>query len=99
VADGLQRGGEHVREPVDTALRQLLQAQRLPWVLVSGTGPARLESALDACAPLLRGRPAPRDGMFTRLQRRNAAAPAWTWVCEKCDVPECEHAALRGRFS
>jgi nicotinamide riboside kinase len=98
VADGLQRDGEHVREPVDTALRQLLQAQQLPWVLVAGSGAARLESALDAVAPLLRGRPAPRDGLFTRLQQRNAAAPAWSWVCEKCDVPECEHAALRGRF-
>jgi nicotinamide riboside kinase len=99
VADGLQRDGPHVREPVDTALRQLLQAQRLPWVLVSGSGAARLENALDAVAPLLRGRAAPRDGLFTRLQQRNAAAPAWTWVCEKCDVPECEHAALRNKLS
>jgi nicotinamide riboside kinase len=98
VADGLQRDGEHVREPVDTALRHLLQAQRLPWVGVSGRNAARLESALDAVAPLLRGRSAPRDGLFTRLQQRNAAAPAWTWACEKCDVPECEHASLRGRL-
>jgi nicotinamide riboside kinase len=99
VADGLQRDGAHVREPVDNALRQMLQAQRLPWVGVSGSGAARLENALDAVAPLLRSRSAPRDGMFTRLQQRNAAAPAWNWVCEKCDVPECEHAALRNKFS
>jgi hypothetical protein len=77
----------------------MLQAQRLPWVGVSGSGAARLENALDAVAPLLRSRSAPRDGLFTRLQQRNAAAPAWNWVCEKCDVPECEHAALRNKFS
>jgi nicotinamide riboside kinase len=97
VADGLQRDGPQVREPVDAALRALLQAQRLPWVLVSGRGEARLESALDAVAPLLRRRALPRDGLFTRLARRNAEAPAWQWVCEKCDVPECEHAALQRR--
>jgi nicotinamide riboside kinase len=95
VADGHQRDGEHVREPVDRMLRELLHAQRLSWVLVSGRGDARLEAAVDAVAPLLRGRAAPRSGLLTRLQQRNAAAPAWTWVCEKCDVPECEHALLR----
>ena len=95
VADGLQRDGPQVREPVDAALRALLQAQRLPWVLVSGAGEARLEAAVNAVAPLLRRRAMPRDGLFTRLAQRNAEAPAWQWVCEKCDVPECEHAQLR----
>ena len=95
VADGLQRDGPQVREPVDAALRALLQAQRLPWVLVSGAGEARLEAAVNAVAPLLRRRAMPRDGLFTRLAQRNAEAPAWQWICEKCDVPECEHAQLR----
>lgn len=95
VADGHQRDGEHVREPVDRGLRELLHAGRLPWVLVSGRGEARLEAALDAVAPLLRRRAAPRLGLLTRLQQRNAAAPSWSWVCDKCDVPDCEHASLR----
>jgi nicotinamide riboside kinase len=95
VADGLQRDGPQVREPVDAALRALLQAQRLPWVLVSGAGEARLEAAVNAVTPLLRRRAMPRDGLFTRLAQRNAEAPVWQWVCEKCDVPECEHAQLR----
>jgi nicotinamide riboside kinase len=94
VADGLQRDGAHVREPVDALLRAHLHAQRLPWALVSGQGRARVEAALDAVAPLLRARGAPRTGLFTRLQQRNAAPAGRTWVCEKCDVPECEH--LRG---
>jgi len=95
VADGMQRDGAHVRESVDSALRELLHCHALPWVLVCGSGAARVEAALDAVAPLLRGVPAPRQGLFTRLQQRNAAAPHWQWVCEKCDVPECEHAQLR----
>ncbi len=95
VSDGLQRDGAHVREPVDTALRDTLQRHSLPWVLVGGSGTARVEAALDAVAPLLRKRATPRQGLLTRLQQRDAAAPVWPWVCEKCDVPECEHAQLR----
>jgi hypothetical protein len=97
VADGLQRDGAHVREPVDDLLRGLLHAQRLPWVLVSGQGEARVDAALDAVAPLLRGRAAPRAGLFTRLQQRNASPASRIWVCESCDVPECEHASLANR--
>jgi nicotinamide riboside kinase len=95
VADGLQRDGAHVREPVDDLLRGLLQAQRLPWVLVSGQGPARVEAALDAVAPLLRARGLPRAGLFTRLQQRNASPAGRSWVCQECDVPECEHASMQ----
>jgi len=58
VSDGLQRDGPHVREPVDRLLRQWLAAHGLRWSLVSGAGPARLQSALTACAPLW---PAGRD--------------------------------------
>jgi len=56
VADGLQRDGPQVREPVDVAVRRLLLAHRLPWALVAGSGPARLDSAYDAVAPLLPSR-------------------------------------------
>jgi nicotinamide riboside kinase len=97
VADGLQRDGAHVREPVDAALRELLQAHRLPWALVAGTGPARLEAALDATGPLLRGRAPPRAGLLTRLAQREAAQPAWPWRCETCDQPDCEHRLRRTR--
>lgn len=92
VADSHQRDGAHVREPVDALLRELLIAHRLPWAPVAGHGAARLDCALDAVAPLLRALPAPRRGLFTRLQQREAEAPAWPWICEFCDVPECEHA-------
>jgi nicotinamide riboside kinase len=95
VADGLQRDGEHVREPVDAALRELLHGHRLPWVLVTGTGPARVEAALDAVAPLLRTRAQPRAGLLTRLAQREAARAPWPWHCETCDQPDCEHRLRR----
>ena len=53
VADGLQRDGPQVREPVDRAIRRLLTSHQLPWSLVSGQGAARVDSALRAVTPLL----------------------------------------------
>lgn len=94
VADGLQRSGEQVRAPVDAALRDLLLAGGLPWALVAGSGPARLQAALDAVAPLLRRHATPRAGLFTRLAQRNAQPQARTWQCERCDDPACEHLSV-----
>ncbi len=97
--DGLQRDGPQVRTPVDNRLRALLTAQALPWSLVAGQGAARLAAAVNAVAPLLRDRPQPGTGLFTRLAERDAAgqaeADAWRWVCETCDDAACEHAAFR----
>ena len=90
VADGLQRDGEHVRMPVDAALRELLAAHRIGWSGVSGAGDARLACALDAVSPLLRAEAPANSGLFTRLAARDAAQPDWRWACD-CDVPECEH--------
>ena len=94
-ADGLQRDGPHVRPPVDAMVRELLAAHAIDWSLVSGLGETRLDRALDAIAPLLRPRAAPGSGLFTRLAARDAAQPTWRWICETCDVPDCEHALRR----
>lgn len=97
VADGLQRDGPQVREPVDTLLRAWLQADGLPYSLVAGAGDARLQCALDAVAPLLRPRSLPGSGLFTRLAARNAEPAARHWRCECCDDPGCEQRLLQGR--
>ena len=60
VADGLQRDGPQVREPVDTRLRQLLSVGAIGWSLVSGLGEARVNAAMAACEHL--GLPARRSG-------------------------------------
>ena len=92
VADGHQRDGAHVREPVDEMLRELLIGHRLPWAVVSGQGPARLDSAVDALAPLLRPRSEAGSGLFTRLAGRQAESSRQRWACDCCSVPECERA-------
>ena len=53
VADGHQRDGPHVREPVDAVLLQWLTQAGLPFVRVSGQGDARLECASRACEAVL----------------------------------------------
>ena len=99
--DGLQRDGPQVRTPVDNRVRALLTGHALPWSLVAGQGAARLAAAVNAVAPLLRDRPLPATGLFTRLAARDAAglaeAAAWRWACETCDDADCEHAAFRQR--
>ena len=68
VADGHQRDGPHVREPVDATLHQWLTQAQLPFMRVSGLGTARLNCAARACeaalqelcsTPAIAGRPRP----------------------------------------
>jgi nicotinamide riboside kinase len=97
VADGLQREGDHVRAPIDGMLRELLTTNGIGWSLIGGSGDARVDNALNAVTPLLSRRASPSSGLLTRLAQRNEAQPAWRWVCEKCDVPDCEHRLRNAR--
>ena len=94
VADGLQRDGPQVREPVDNALRELMNAHGIAYAIVSGSGDARLQNALAATLPLLHANEAPsaqkRGGLFTGL----SAGAGSRWSCECC-VPACERALQR----
>lgn len=94
-ADGHQRDGPHVRAPIDAAIREMLIGARLPFVVVSGVGDARLDAALDAVTGLLLPRRPPLGGLFSRQHERDSAQPAWRWVCDSCDSPDCEHALRR----
>jgi nicotinamide riboside kinase len=81
VADGLQRDGPQVREPVDALLRQALTLSGLRWQVVYGAGPARVQAALRAW-----------DAHCAQAARPpEAATPAWTWACDSCSDPDCEH--------
>ena len=85
-ADGLQRDGPHVREPVDTRVRAALERAGCAYSVIFGSGAARLDAAL-ACARLaLRPRPAAdADG-----------SARWQWHCDRCGDADCErHPLLR----
>ena len=97
VADGHQRDGERVREPVDALLRELLGAHRLGWSVIGGEGPSRLQQAVNAVMPLLRQRARPTAGSFTRLdETRIAGTSEARWSCDCCGVPAFERALRRG---
>lgn len=84
-SDGIQRDGPHVREPVDTLIRQALQAAGLPYAVVAGQGASRLRNALAAIEHHL---------AVPAARARGTTTPRWRWVCEHCDDGECEQHAL-----
>ena len=90
-----------MRQPVDARLRQLLAAHGLPFTVVAGRGSRRTEAALDALGMVWRGASPARamrsDGLFTRLDAREANQPNWQWTCSDCDQPDCEHLAFQHR--
>jgi nicotinamide riboside kinase len=89
VADNLQRIGPEVRESVDAQLREALQRARIPYRVIYGSGEERLLNALAAIDSA-----SPEDP-------RIASAPSrpWTWSCEKCGDPECEHRLFTGLWA
>jgi nicotinamide riboside kinase len=85
LADGLQRDGPHVREPVDALLRAALADASVDYSVVFGTGDARLESALKVVHHAL------SDSNF---EAGEAANSTWHWRCERCGDPSCERLLL-----
>ena len=88
VADGLQRDGAHVREPVDMLVRKALASAGVDFRVVYGSGAERLANALAAIDSLAPGQPASGSAAPTR---------PWRWVCEKCGDPDCEHRLFGAR--
>jgi nicotinamide riboside kinase len=84
VADGLQRDGPHVREPVDALVRAALARAGVGFLTVYGRGEERLSNALAALAPWVPGLASPGSAA-------SQTARAWVWTCDKCSDPECEH--------
>jgi nicotinamide riboside kinase len=84
--DGLQRDGPHVREAVDTLVRQSLCRMDVPFAVVAGQGIARIQHGLSHVEHLLD---------TPQRQTRAAASPKWRWFCERCDDGECEQHWLK----
>ena len=84
-ADGLQRDGAHVQQPVDERLRATLQREAIPYGVVAGAGSDRLASALKAVRHALKT-PAAED--------ESGSNPKWRWVCDRCGDADCERHLL-----
>ena len=92
VADGLQRDGAHVREPVDALVRAALDGAGIPYRIVYGSGTARLDNALFAInsAALCEGI------LGAQAIFRSENVTSRPWACEKCSDPDCEHKLFSG---
>jgi HTH-type transcriptional repressor of NAD biosynthesis genes len=95
VADGLQRDGPQVREPVDAMVRAALQKAGVAYKVVYGQGEERLNNALLALgwdgkrtdtSPLLTAAQTTRSQGQYALNRGRTA-----WNCDKCSDADCEH--------
>jgi nicotinamide riboside kinase len=86
VADGLQRDGPHVREPVDALVRAALGKAGVAYRVVYGQGEERLRNALVAIGSIAEEvQPVRATADFPSEKR------AWAWICDKCSDPQCEH--------
>ncbi|HSI55082.1 MAG: AAA family ATPase [Ramlibacter sp.] len=83
VADGLQRDGPHVREPVDALIRDALAKAAIPYRVIYGQGGERLAQALVAIDSM--------TGTARTAQDAGAPSRPWVWLCDKCSDPDCEH--------
>lgn len=92
-----QRDGPHMQAPVDQTLRRRLREAGLPYSVVGGKGEVRLQQALHALMPLLRGRQSSGDGLFSRLLEERQRTLGGPWRCEHCDDPDCERASLQAQ--
>jgi nicotinamide riboside kinase len=97
VADGLQRDGPQVREPVDALVRAALHSAGVAYKVVYGQGEERLNNALLALGwedkvanPLHHTMMS--AAQTTRTQAQYALNRGRTaWACDKCSDAECEH--------
>jgi nicotinamide riboside kinase len=90
VADGLQRDGVHVREPVDAMLRLALESGKTPYQVIYGKGLDRLQNSINAINSIARI-PIPDCGIGLKSLSNRMR----NWVCEKCSDPDCEHVIFR----
>jgi len=86
VADGLQRDGPHVREPVDALLRKALTQGDIAYSVVHGSGRSRLTNALTAIDFLTRSAAVP-----THSNPSGSRSESHSWTCDRCSDSDCEH--------
>lgn len=102
VPDGLQRDGEHVRQPVDHLIRQAMAKKQLPFKVIYGQDQARLNAALLAISQGISNLNEPLDLKFsapglqlTQAQREVSQyglnQGKTVWRCDLCSDSECEH--------
>ena len=89
-ADGMQRDGPQVREPVDALVRAALGRAGASYSVVAGRGAARVQAAL-ACVQRAMQPPPTAD------VDADADGSRWHWHCERCGDAACERRTMLPR--
>ena len=82
----------NAQEASDRQIRAALGDAGINYRVIYGLGEERLRQALRACGGLLRSGSTQRQA---HMETRKKARP-WSWMCEKCSDPACEHRLLSG---
>ena len=92
MADGIQRDGPHMREPVDSRIRVALTRGGINYQVVYGSSVARLQNALR-CITSASASASQSSAKFADddLEPKDKPVRFKNWVCERCSDPECEH--------
>jgi hypothetical protein len=69
----------------DQRLRQLMDAQAIPYAVVYGRGQLRTDCALHAIT----------HHTTAASRRSRSATTAWHWNCDTCSDADCEHRLFR----
>ena len=91
VADGLQRDGPQVREPVDALVRAALTRAGIAFHTVYGQGDARFAQAVSTLSNTTYLIANYQEPTGTQARFDSKYASNWSWPCDKCSDPACEH--------
>ena len=98
-ADGIQRDGAHVREPVDGLIRKALNEANLSFKVIYGQGDTRLNNALMALREALSERFPSNlaNAIFGQSEQQRHDSQyglnkgTMAWRCDLCSDSDCEH--------
>lgn len=83
-ADGIQRDGPHMREPVDAKIRVALVRAGIHFQVVYGSGEARFQHALHCLKTTT-------EDLVPQSKPQSQVKKLRNWFCERCSDPVCEH--------
>ena len=84
---------QEAQEAQDRSIRAALESAGMPYQVIYGEGEERITQALEAAQ-----RMAPRAAKPIRhgsdANKPTTHTRTWTWMCDKCSDPQCEHQLL-----
>ena len=83
-----------LQQDADLSIRAALSQAGIPYRVMYGPADQRLAQALEAAQSLRPRAPALAQSPSGISSGSGESRKAWTWACEKCSDPVCEHRLL-----